>query len=102
MAAPKFTLLLKVRIPKFIYNKLIFHLGILETPLRTRSYTADNIDENGVVIQMPTNHLRDVILLTDGAVSNTRSTIQLAKNFQQTNRIFTVGIGRGASTGLFK
>ena len=43
---------------------------------------------------------RDVILITDGAVCNTSEVLNLVSQFKETNRVWGVGIGSGASTAL--
>ena len=47
-----------------------------------------------------TGNQRDVIVLTDGQVSNEAAVHQLARDHAEQNRIFTFGIGSGASTHL--
>ena len=44
---------------------------------------------------------RDVILLTDGAVSNTDYILEIVAENSQNFRVFSVGIGSGCSTGKF-
>jgi len=46
--------------------------------------------------------VRDVILLTDGSVSNTTGVIDLCRENRKKNRVFTVGIGDGVSTALIE
>ncbi|XP_060064465.1 von Willebrand factor A domain-containing protein 5A-like [Ylistrum balloti] len=46
------------------------------------------------------NAFRQVFLMTDGEVSNTNAVISLARKNVLTSRIFTFGIGSGASTSL--
>jgi len=48
----------------------------------------------------PVYKQRQIFLLTDGEVSNTRDVINLAKDNAQANRFYTFGIGFGASTEL--
>ncbi|MHB9137791.1 MAG: VIT and vWA domain-containing protein, partial [Victivallaceae bacterium] len=57
-----------------------------------------------VVYRIPVqeNCRREVILLTDGEVYNTREVLQHAKMNHQTTRFYTFGIGRGASQALVK
>lgn len=45
-------------------------------------------------------HFRSIILLTDGAVSNTRRVLEYAHSHRKDTRIFTLGIGSGCSTEL--
>ncbi|XP_069107143.1 von Willebrand factor A domain-containing protein 5A-like isoform X2 [Argopecten irradians] len=45
---------------------------------------------------------RQVFLLTDGGVSNTNQVITLARKNADNTRIFTFGIGKGASTSLVR
>lgn len=45
---------------------------------------------------------RQVILLTDGEVSNTEQVIQFVKQHSKNTRVFTLGIGAGASHRLIK
>ncbi|XP_069107146.1 von Willebrand factor A domain-containing protein 5A-like [Argopecten irradians] len=45
---------------------------------------------------------RQVFLLTDGGVSNTNQVITLARKNANNTRIFTFGIGKGASTSLVR
>ncbi|XP_069106663.1 von Willebrand factor A domain-containing protein 5A-like isoform X2 [Argopecten irradians] len=49
-----------------------------------------------------TTTCRQVFLLTDGNVSNTNKVITLAKKNADNTRIFTFGIGEGASTSLVR
>ncbi|XP_069106655.1 von Willebrand factor A domain-containing protein 5A-like isoform X2 [Argopecten irradians] len=49
-----------------------------------------------------TAKLRQVFLLTDGGVSNTNQVITLARKNADNTRIFTFGIGEGASTSLVR
>lgn len=46
--------------------------------------------------------LRQIFLLTDGSVSNTNQVINIAKKNVSNSRIFTFGIGSGASTSLIR
>jgi len=55
-----------------------------------------------MLINTPVAHLRDVIILTDGGVSNTSNVLQMVALNRTRNRIFSVGIGSGASTGNSK
>ncbi|KAL3888729.1 hypothetical protein ACJMK2_001092 [Sinanodonta woodiana] len=48
------------------------------------------------------NYPRQLFLLTDGEVYNTKDVIKLAGSNSQHTRIFTVGIGQGASTALVR
>ena len=43
---------------------------------------------------------RQVFILTDGAISNTQNTLDLVKKECATTRVFSLGIGRGASRPL--
>lgn len=45
---------------------------------------------------------RQLILLTDGGISNTEETINYVRNHSNTTRIFTFGIGSGVSVELVK
>lgn len=47
-------------------------------------------------------HPRQIILLTDGEVSNTSQLIGLVKSHANNTRVFAVGIGNGVSTSLIK
>ena len=47
----------------------------------------------------PTVQQRTIILLTDGAVSNTEEILNYVAKHKKSNRVFTVGIGSGCSTG---
>jgi len=54
-----------------------------------------------VLTQKPAAELaRQVVVLTDGQVSNTDAVLELAKAHSRTTRVFTFGIGRGASHHL--
>ena len=57
-----------------------------------------------VVYRIPVqeNCRREVILITDGEVYNTREVLQHAKMNHGTTRFYTFGIGRGASQALIK
>ena len=44
--------------------------------------------------------MRDILLFTDGSVTNTAEVINLCKTYKSKNRIFSIGIGSGCSTGL--
>lgn len=57
-----------------------------------------------VVYRIPVqaNCRREVILLTDGEVYNTREVLQHARMNHGTTRFYTFGIGRGASQALIK
>ena len=46
--------------------------------------------------------IRNIILLTDGDVSNGHQIIQLVKNHSSKNRIFSLGLGSSASRNLIK
>ncbi|KAJ5070028.1 von willebrand factor a domain-containing protein 5a [Anaeramoeba ignava] len=50
----------------------------------------------------PVGFSRQIFLLTDGAVSNTEEIISLVKSESKTTRIFTFGIGHGASKELIE
>jgi len=54
------------------------------------------------ILEMPVRAgaARQIILLTDGQISNEREVIELARNHRTTNRIFTFGIGASASSHL--
>eukprot|EP01155_Anaeramoeba_flamelloides_P029396 Anaeramoba_flamelloidesa85117_614.p1 GENE.a85117_614~~a85117_614.p1 ORF type:complete len:565 (+),score=118.69 a85117_614:51-1697(+) len=54
------------------------------------------------IFQQPTKrgYSRQIFLLTDGAVYNTPQVIDIVKREAQTTRVFTFGIGSGASTAL--
>jgi Ca-activated chloride channel family protein len=56
------------------------------------------------VFQVPprAGHVRQVILLTDGQVSNEPAVIALARKHRARNRIFTFGIGAASSSFLVK
>ena len=43
---------------------------------------------------------KNVLLLTDGQVTNTYEVIRLCRNYASTVRVFSIGIGEGASTAL--
>ena len=45
---------------------------------------------------------RQVVVLTDGEVSNTDAVLELAKAHAKTTRVFTIGIGAGASQNLLQ
>ena len=47
--------------------------------------------------QPAVGEIRNVILLTDGQVSNEPAVIELARQWRKTNRLFTIGIGSAAS-----
>lgn len=48
------------------------------------------------------SHSRQIMLLTDGEVYNTQAVISLVKSYADSARVFTFGIGSGASTALVK
>jgi len=48
----------------------------------------------------PVAPVRDILLLTDGQVSNDDAVIALCKRHQARNRVFSFGIGAGASASL--
>ncbi|KAL3888728.1 hypothetical protein ACJMK2_001091 [Sinanodonta woodiana] len=48
------------------------------------------------------NYPRQLFVLTDGEVKNTNDIIKLAASHSQHTRVFTVGIGQGASTALVR
>ncbi|KAJ6250172.1 von willebrand factor a domain-containing protein 5a [Anaeramoeba flamelloides] len=54
------------------------------------------------IFNQPTKrgYSRQIFLLTDGSVGNTRDVIDTVKREAQTTRVFTFGIGSGASTAL--
>ena len=43
---------------------------------------------------------KSVLLITDGEVSNTQVVIQLCRSNAANTRVFSIGIGEGASTAL--
>jgi len=47
----------------------------------------------------PNNCVRDVIVLTDGSVSNTKQVLKYCKSKKKHNRVWGIGIGSGCSTG---
>ena len=51
---------------------------------------------------LPTGRTRQVVLLTDGQVSNEPALLQLARGLRSHNRIFSFGIGSAASASLVK
>jgi hypothetical protein len=54
---------------------------------------ADPVD-----IELP----RQIYLLTDGAVNNTKQIVEMVRSHRKTSRFHTFGIGNGASTELVK
>ena len=46
------------------------------------------------------NHPRSIFLLTDGAVTNTKSVLDNIETYSHRNRVFALGIGNGCSTEL--
>lgn len=53
------------------------------------------------VINEEIDCVRDIIVLTDGSVSNTEQVIQLCRDNKTMNRVWGLGIGSGCSTGMF-
>lgn len=49
-----------------------------------------------------TTHCREILIMTDGEVSNTEAVISLVKRNASNSRLFSFGIGAGASTALVK
>ena len=54
------------------------------------------------ILQAPTipGYARQVFVLTDGEVSNTQQVIDCVRAYQNTNRVFALGLGDGASHEL--
>ncbi|ESO09061.1 hypothetical protein HELRODRAFT_74072, partial [Helobdella robusta] len=50
---------------------------------------------------LPT-HSRNIFLITDGEVFNTEAVVSLVQKHSHDTRVFTLGIGEGASTALIK
>jgi Ca-activated chloride channel family protein len=51
---------------------------------------------------LPAGMVRQIVVLTDGEVTNTDAVIALVKQHASATRVFTFGIGRGASAHLVK
>lgn len=49
------------------------------------------------LLNVPSSQVRNIVLMTDGQVSNEPAILALAKRKRSRNRIFTFGIGHGAS-----
>jgi Ca-activated chloride channel homolog len=55
-----------------------------------------------ILAQPPSYGIRNVVVLTDGQVSNEPAVIDLARSWRTTNRLFTFGIGTSASGYLVR
>ena len=97
------------------YNKLFpASQPLTDQTLQTARSLLDNLDANlgGTEIFPPLQDIfqqpllvgkpRQVFVITDGQVSNTRETISLVRKHASTNRVFSLGIGSSSDRHLVK